>query len=95
MFALAAPGRLQELLESAGFVEVLVQSVELNRTHQDLDAYFEETLDLSRPFADAVDGLAGPELEAVRDEIAALAVPYVQADGSIALPGRSLVAAAM
>ena len=31
MFALAAPGRLHELLEAAGFVEVVVESLELPR----------------------------------------------------------------
>ncbi len=52
MFALADPGQLYELLGDAGFVEVIVASIELQRTPASVDAYLEETLDLSRTFGE-------------------------------------------
>ena len=50
MFALARPGLLQERLESAGFVEVVVEAIEVGRSSADLDAFLGETLDVSRLF---------------------------------------------
>jgi ubiquinone/menaquinone biosynthesis C-methylase UbiE len=94
MFALAAPGQLQEMLESAGFIEVLVEAVGLDRSYQTLEAYLEETLDLSRAFAEVFERLTDQQRAEVRAEIAALAAPYVSARGSVSLPGSSLVAAA-
>jgi SAM-dependent methyltransferase len=94
MFALAAPGRLTELLESAGFVEVLVETVEIGRPEVSVDAYLAETLDLSGVFAGVMASLSEQDREAVTDKIASLAEPYTQPDGSVRLPGRSLVAAA-
>jgi SAM-dependent methyltransferase len=94
MFALAEPGRLQELLESAGFTDVVVEPVEVDRDHDDVDAYMRETLDLSKLFADAFAALSEPEQVAVRNEIAARLEPYADAQGALHLPGRSLAAAA-
>ncbi|MGI8413237.1 MAG: methyltransferase domain-containing protein [Solirubrobacteraceae bacterium] len=94
MFALAAPGRLEELLQSAGFVESLVETVEVGRRHPNLDDYLEETLDLSRLFSEAFKGLSESQRAQVRSEIALLAAPYTEPDGSLRLPGRSLVALA-
>jgi SAM-dependent methyltransferase len=94
MFALAAPGRLQEMLESAGFVEVLVEAVELDRPHKSVEDYVEETLDLSRPFAEVVQGLPEAEQAEVRGEIESLAAPFIRPDGSLLLPASSLVALA-
>jgi ubiquinone/menaquinone biosynthesis C-methylase UbiE len=94
MFALAAPGRLQQLLESAGFVEVIVESVELNRQNPSVEQYVGETRDLARPFAEVFEALTPDEQEAVKREIAALAEPFAEADGSLRFPARSLVAAA-
>ncbi len=94
MFALAAPGRLQELLESTGFVEVIVEAVELERSYSRLDAFVEETLDLSRTFAEVFERLTEGERAEVEREIASLAAPFVSPEGSVSLPGSSLVAAA-
>lgn len=94
MFALADPQRLRELLEAAGFVETLVSAVELLREYEDLDAYLAETLDLSRLFADGHEKLSEPQRDELRAEIAELAAPFTAPDGSVALPGRSLVAVA-
>jgi hypothetical protein len=85
---------LQELLESAGFVEAHVDAVPIERRHGSTQEYVESTLDLSRPFADIWEGLPEAAAAAVIDEISTLLRPYTGEDGSVHLPGRSLVAAA-
>ena len=94
MFALAAPGALQELLESAGFVDVLVEAVAIERVYPTVEAFIEETRDLSMLFAAAYERMSESQQAEVRKEIASLAAPLVQADGAVRLPGLSLVAAA-
>lgn len=95
MFALAAPGRLGELIESAGFIEVLVDGIQLERRYASVEAFIEEMVDLSRQFGDVYEGLQDDDVRAkVARTIASLAAPYAAADGSLRLPGRSLVAAA-
>ncbi len=94
MFALAESGRLAEMLEAAGFVEVTVEGVDVERNYPELDAYLEETLDLSMIFSEVYRGLDDAGRDAVRSRIAELAAPYTGSDGSVRLPGRSLVALA-
>jgi ubiquinone/menaquinone biosynthesis C-methylase UbiE len=94
MFALAAPGALADLLESAGFTEVAIDAIELPRTYPNIGDYLEETCDLSQVFADALRALPDSEQTELVNEIESLAAPFANADGSISFPGRSLVAAA-
>ena len=92
MFALAAPGRLKELLEGAGFQDVHVDGVDVRRTNDGLPSYIKETLDLSTPFRRVYEGLSEDDRSAVADKIAAALGPFIDSDGSIHLPGRTLVA---
>ena len=95
MFALAAPGRLVTLLEDAGFTEVRVAPVDLEATHASLDAYIEETRDLSRAFDDSVNGLTEADRGALRSEMHALTAPFADGvSGALRMPARSLVASA-
>jgi SAM-dependent methyltransferase len=94
MFALAAPGRLEELLEGAGFGDVVLDAVPVSRNDLGVEAYIEETLDLSVAFAEVFERLSETERASLVEAITDLAQPYLGADGSIAFPGRSLVAAA-
>jgi SAM-dependent methyltransferase len=95
MFILSAPGRLADLLEATGFTEVRVDGVDFEATYDSLDAYVEEQRDLSRQFGDVVGGLSEPERDALRSEVGALAAPFTSdADGSLRMPARSLVASA-
>ncbi len=94
MFALAAEGQLAELLEDAGFVEVLVESVALERRAPGVRDYVEEMLDVSVPFAEAYERLDEAGQAEVGRRIAELTEPYAEPDGSLRLPGRSLVALA-
>jgi SAM-dependent methyltransferase len=94
MFSLAAPGQLHELLEAAGFVEVVVQSLELPRPPVTVQEEIAEKRDLSRGFSDAYERLSEDERRIVDEKIASLSQPYAGADGRLVLPARSLVAAA-
>ena len=95
MFTLAAPGRLVELVQGAGFTEVVVDAVDLEARYDSLDAYFEEQRDLSRGFGDVVAGLSDADRDAVRERMGALVAPFVVEDGGeLRMPGRSLVASA-
>jgi SAM-dependent methyltransferase len=94
MFVLAAPGRLQELLESAGFLDVHVDRIDVDRPYAHVDRYLEETADLSGIFSDALSGLSEAQREELRSEIVALVTPFTSPDGSLRLPGRTLVASA-
>lgn len=94
MFALAPASTLQDLLESAGFVDVELGVVALDRPSGDLDAYVAETMELSAVFADTMATLGNADRERVTTRIAELAEPFAQPDGTLLFGGRSLVAAA-
>jgi hypothetical protein len=94
MFALAPAERLRESLADAGFVEVLVDAVALKRDEKSIDAYIEETRDLSRIFGEVFEQISDPERERLRAEVASLAAPFLADEGSVHFPARSLVALA-
>jgi SAM-dependent methyltransferase len=94
MFALAPPSRLAELIEAAGFVEVEIETVALEREYPDVERFVAETLDLSRIFADAFTPLEQEAQADVKQRIASRASEFTADDGTIRLPGRSIVAAA-
>jgi SAM-dependent methyltransferase len=94
MFALAVPGALAQLLEAAGFEDIDVQTVSLDRSYTDLDAYLQETHDLSFMFRESFDRLTQSQRADVRGRIGELAESYTQDDGSVQLPGSALVAGA-
>jgi ubiquinone/menaquinone biosynthesis C-methylase UbiE len=94
MFALAAPGRLHEMLEGAGFAEVVVESLELPRPPVTVPEMIAEQLDLSSVFAEVYGRMSDDERHAVERQIAALGAPYTGAEGRMILPARALVAAA-
>ncbi len=94
MFVLSAPGRLQDLLEAAGFVDVLVESVQPSRSFAGVAEYLAEFHDTSSLFREMFDALSDQERAAVAERVAELARPYIEPDGSLSPPGSSLVAAA-
>ena len=94
MFVLAATGRLQELLEAAGFVDVIVETVETPRSFAGVGEYVAETAEISSVFGEVFDPLADKDRAAVARKISEFAEPYTAANGSIQFQGRSLVAAA-
>jgi ubiquinone/menaquinone biosynthesis C-methylase UbiE len=94
MFALASPGFLHELLEAAGFLDVLVESVDPVSAFPSVEEYVAETNDISSMFAPLFEPLSAEQRAQVLAKVAALAEPYTEADGSLRFLGRSLVAAA-
>jgi ubiquinone/menaquinone biosynthesis C-methylase UbiE len=94
MFALAAPGRLESLLQDAGFVEMRVEPVTLERRYARIEQYVEETAEMSPMFSATFRELPASDREAVTERMIAAAAPFTAADGSVVLPGSSLVALA-
>jgi ubiquinone/menaquinone biosynthesis C-methylase UbiE len=94
MFALADPDSLRELLEETGFADVRTESLSARRSAASVEAFIEETRDLSFMFASAFNQLPGADQARVRERIAALLEPFVAQDGSVSLPGRALGAVA-
>ena len=94
MFSLAQDGRLEELLLTAGFVEVRVEPVSLERHYRDLDHFIAENFEMSPILGATYRGLPDSERQKVSDQMAAGAREFTAADGSITLPGSSLVALA-
>jgi SAM-dependent methyltransferase len=93
-FALAIPGAVEELLATAGFAEIEAEPLDVSFTAPSLDAWWEQTLAVSATTAKAVAGLAPADVYRLRDDVDARYAPYVREDGSVVLPGRTLVAAA-
>ncbi len=93
MFSFSPPGSIEELLDGAGFVEAVVDAVAFEQRYPSSEDYWTLTLDLSRPFADAMEGLAEPERASVREGIERRLEPF-ERDGEYVLPARTLVAAA-
>jgi ubiquinone/menaquinone biosynthesis C-methylase UbiE len=93
-FALAGSARIRELLQHAGFADIDVQELELQRRHASFDELWEVTLDLSRNFHDAVLDRPQAEIEQIKTSLAERFAPFTDASGALAIPARTLVAAA-
>jgi len=93
-FALGDEGVVRELLEGAGFQEVEVRPLELVERHRDFESFWGRRLDLSRAFHDAIMERPAPEIERFKEELRARMEPYTAPDGTLEVPGRTLVAAA-
>jgi SAM-dependent methyltransferase len=93
-FALGSERLVTELLEQAGFAEIEIRTVEMLREHPSFADFWELTLDLSRGFHDAVMARPQAEIDSLRGALAARLEPFTGPGGTIALPGRTLVARA-
>lgn len=93
-FALGSAAAVGELLAHAGFTEVHIEALDLPRRHRDFEELWETTLDLSRAFHDAVLSRPATEMDEIKASLAQLFAPYTAADGTLAVPGRTLVACA-
>ena len=93
-FALSDPEAVRELLDTAGFDDVEIESVDLAFEPASLDAWWDHIVKTSTTAANAVAGLTPAEHYALRDAVDAGYAPYVREDGSLQVPGRALVAAA-
>jgi SAM-dependent methyltransferase len=93
-FALGDPERVRALLMRAGFTEVLVEAIDVRHRHESFDAFWETMLDISRQLHDAVLEQSAKNVQLLRAEVAARLEPHTEPDGSLDIPGRSLVAVA-
>jgi ubiquinone/menaquinone biosynthesis C-methylase UbiE len=93
-FAMGSADIVSAALEQAGFQEIRVERLELARRHENFEQFWDVTLDLSRNFHDAV--LARPEQEIaeIKASLAERIARYQDADGTVTLPGRTLLACA-
>jgi SAM-dependent methyltransferase len=94
MFSLAAEGALADLLGNGGFIDVEVAPVPLVRAFDTVEQYVAETAEISPSFSVTFAALTGQQRDAVTARIAAAAGPFTASDGSVRLPGSSLVARA-
>jgi SAM-dependent methyltransferase len=94
MFSLAAPGRLAELLETAGFTDVVVRATAVERRYARIEDYVEETAELSPMFGPAFLELPSPDQADVLALIKAETDRFRQDNGEIVVPGSSLAAVA-
>jgi ubiquinone/menaquinone biosynthesis C-methylase UbiE len=94
MFDLADEPRLRELLEEAGFAEVLVERLPLTLPYDDVEDYIAATSDLSPAFADVVTPLNGRQRDDLVERLTAATAPFAAPDGSLAMPALALVASA-
>jgi SAM-dependent methyltransferase len=92
--AFGRPGRIEELLDAAGFDDIEVAPLDFAFHAADLDEWWEHSIAMSGTFARALDRLSPAEHYALRDDVDAAYAPYVRADGSVEIPARALVAAA-
>lgn len=93
-FALSGEGVLEEMLADAGFTDIRVDAVALDREYENVAHYIDEQLDLSHFLADAQASLSEGEWAKVTARVAELAEPYFGTGGRLLLAGRSLVASA-
>lgn len=94
MFALHDAQRIRELLEGAGFTDIVVDQLDLVWQYDDLDHWWDTQLDISTGLAAGVAKLTPAARDDLRDAIDARLAEYVNPDGSVDLPGRTHVAAA-
>ncbi len=93
-FALGSTETVAELLEQAGFTEIRVEALDLERRHASFEELWEVTLDLSRVFHDTVLARPAAEVQEIKQAIALRFSRYASADGALAVPGRTLLASA-
>jgi hypothetical protein len=93
-FAFAQPGRIEELLDAAGFDDVMVEALDLHFHYPSRDAVFETWLDLSPAGSDMLRELSPADHTRFRDALDERLAPFTRPDGGVELAGRTLVAVA-
>jgi SAM-dependent methyltransferase len=93
-FAWAPEGMIGERLEEAGFVDYEVGAVDFEYAFGSLEEWWAVTRDLSMRFAAAEAAMDDATKAEIQTAVREAAAPFTAADGSIALPARTWVAAA-
>jgi ubiquinone/menaquinone biosynthesis C-methylase UbiE len=93
-FSLGDTERLRALLSEAGFTEIVVEAIDVAQRHPSFESFWETMLDISRELHDLVLAQPEAEIEAIGASLAGRLAPYTAPDGTLEIPGRSLVAVA-
>jgi SAM-dependent methyltransferase len=93
-FAFAQPGRVEELLDAAGFDDVIVDYLDLRFHYATREDVFDTVADLSPTLSTMLSDLSPADHTRFRDALDERLESFVRDDGGIELPGRALVAAA-
>ena len=88
------PGQIEELLDAAGFDDIVVEPLDLAMHADSLDAWWEHAIATSGRFSRVVAGLAPAEHYKLRDAVDAAFGPFVRDDGTVEIPARALMATA-
>jgi SAM-dependent methyltransferase len=94
MFAFRDATRIRDLLDEAGFTDVVIDQLDLLWHYDSLDDWWDVQLDVSTSLGAGVAKLTPAARDDLRDAIDARLADYVNVDGSVDLPGRTHVAAA-
>ncbi|HET7368569.1 MAG TPA: methyltransferase domain-containing protein [Gaiella sp.] len=93
-FRLAREGALESLLTEAGLAVERVEEVAVTWRAASLDAWWEIARDTSRSLAVILESTTAEDAEAIRAGAERRLERYVEADGSLTVPGRTYVALA-
>ena len=93
-FTFAKPGRIEELLDAAGFDDVVVEGLDLTFHYPTRDTVFETFLDLSPTGSAMLRELSPADHTRFRDALDERLEEFMRPDGGVELKGRALVAAA-
>jgi SAM-dependent methyltransferase len=93
-FALDDAALLRSMLEEAGFTDIVIEAVDIVRSARDFDSWWATHLDLSATSRASFERADEAQTAAIEAELAARLAPYTAASGELAVPGRTLVAAA-
>jgi SAM-dependent methyltransferase len=93
-FAFAQPGRIEELLDAAGFDDPVVEALDLHFHYPSREAVFDTFVDLSPTGSGVLSDLSPADHTRFRDALDERLEPFTRSDGGVELPGRTLVASA-
>ncbi|WP_354702022.1 2-methoxy-6-polyprenyl-1,4-benzoquinol methylase, mitochondrial [Paraconexibacter sp. AEG42_29] len=93
-FSLADREELEDVIATAGFQDIVIDSVDISFAFPSLDEVWETQLDMSPTLSGLTKKLTPADHYRLRDAFDARLGEYVGADGSVAVPGRTLVAVA-
>jgi ubiquinone/menaquinone biosynthesis C-methylase UbiE len=93
-FSWAGEGIIADHLEAAGFVEYEVDAVEFAMRYASVEAWWETTRDMGQAVREAAALMDDQDTAEVLAALRAAASPWTGADGSLAIPARTWVAAA-
>ena len=91
IFSLGEPAELESLTAGAGFTDVRVEAIDLTFESESIDAHVARVSSLAGPLAAAFAAADTAQLDAVRRTAAQLAADHTAADGTLTIPGRTLL----